>query len=36
MSDIIRDLKLIFFSKKINVPKELTEEKKRKYIIYLS
>lgn len=32
MSDIIRDLKLIFFSKKINVPKELTEEEKRKYI----
>ena len=32
MSDIIKDLKLIFFSKKIAVPKELSEEEKRKYI----
>ena len=26
MSDIIKDFKLIFFSKKIAVPKELSEE----------
>lgn len=32
MSDIIKDFKLIFFSKKIAVPKELSEEEKRKYI----
>lgn len=32
MNCIIRDIKLIFFSKRINIPKELTDEEKRKYI----